>query len=240
MQKNNITAIFLLAALFLALGLVYYLFVARSQNNKSSSNNLQVEDADTYVNEQKSVVGLDINVPEGAQFYEASSSEIVYKVKKMFFDKPTQEVVGKAQNVLAAGWLNDSTKEGYVKLLMRFSDFKTDNEKRDADTLNILFKDNEQILVEGFFTAVEVLPSQSLKASETFRITLNNVTKEVPVSFEVLIEDNAFKASGSAVIKLSDFNLKAPSLANVFEVSDDVIIEFVIRAVRSSQEKSNS
>lgn len=239
MQKNNITPLFLLAFLFLVLGLAYYFFVARSQSKQSANNNNQTQEVNKIV-EQGPVNDLGIEVPEGAQFYEASSFEISYKVNKMFFNKPTQEVIGKAQNVLAAGWLKESAKEGYVKVLLRFSDFKTDNEKRDLDTLDMLFKGNDQIMVEGYFSNIEIVPEEPVRSSGVFKVTLNGVSKEVPISYEIMASGDLFKAKGNGAIKLSDFNLKAPSLANVFEVGDEVMLEFSLQAVRSSESKSNS
>jgi polyisoprenoid-binding protein YceI len=115
----------------------------------------------------------------------------------------------------------------------------TDNGFRNQALSRFILQTNDFPTITFTSTAIDGLPSpaaqgQAYTFTLTGDLTIRDATR--PVTFQVsLTVESADRLTGSATatVHRSDFDLSIPSVPQVAEVSDDVILQFDFTAVRA-------
>lgn len=118
--------------------------------------------------------------------------------------------------------------------------FKTDAEKRDNAVGRYILKSEEpanefitlrNIVVTGASGLMET--GKTVTADVTGDLTIAGVTKSTTFRVEGALKEGGFlEGVATATVKRSDFALKIPELQSVANVSDEVLLTIVIRAVK--------
>ncbi|HBB37816.1 MAG: hypothetical protein UV82_C0003G0005 [Candidatus Magasanikbacteria bacterium GW2011_GWD2_43_18] len=154
--------------------------------------------------------------------YVVTSGEASYIAQKEFFSKPTAEVTGTTPDVTGTIDVNSELKTVSVEATIQ-NTFTTDSDTRDGDVVKLLAG---PIAIKG-----EGLPFENFeKGAVTLTLTIAGMSQDIPFSVTVSGQGSEARATGSASFLLSDFNLEAPSLLNVYTVSDVLAVTFDISA----------
>lgn len=223
--------------------LLIFLYSKQNTNlvNKSNVVNYQPNTPDTLgqldIGDTTPPSGLDLSVvTDDSQYYDyvlSSGSSVSYRITKLFIGQPAQEVVGTGTGVIGNGSLSKDGKHIKVNAQIDLTSIKTDSPKRDSDVLK-LFKSTLAELTADVDLSNPVTLGDSTTSDVPANFTLNGVTKEITLSVAGQATDKNFTAKGTSKVKLTDFGINPPSLADVFTVSDDITFEFTINGNRTN------
>ncbi len=150
-----------------------------------------------------------------------TKSQVSYAVDKVFFRKPVEKIIG------TTGDLNGSLnyEKGLISayLIIPTLNLKTGQDKRDEDVRQLI---GEQIKVEVKNQSLNFPYENKMPAS----ITIMGVTNEVTFDVVAKDENGVLSFSGSSIISMKSFGVKAPSMLDVYQSSDEVILSFEIKA----------
>jgi polyisoprenoid-binding protein YceI len=241
MEKKN--WIYVLIPLF-AVSLLVYLYATQNRQQPSSSKviaNLDVAPSPEVVPDTLGITDPESNIeeiqipvsPSMRTFNFDEGSTASYTIKKEFLKKPSQDVIGKGDGVNGYGSISLDGTKIKVEASVDIKTVKTDSPKRDSDVLKffsstVALLDADAVLVNPLQLGVE--RTETLPA----KFTLNNVTKEVPFTVTATVTENSLKAVGSTRVKLSEFDIQPPALADVFSVSDEITFSFDVVGTRKN------
>lgn len=200
--------------------------IIKNDVNDEQSANTPVATDNAQPQNQTQSVAINQQMPETGQEYMIKSGQASYSVVKTYFGKPGETVTGMSEVVSGAGWLDATSNSAYINANLSFDDFKTGSDKRDSD-IAPLFVD-KSIVLEGKVNGLQAfVKNQPVTVKAPLSLTINQVKKDVVFDITVIIDDqNNIVAKGSTTINMKDFNVKAPSLVNVFSVGDSVVLNF--------------
>ncbi len=155
---------------------------------------------------------------EAVSYKIASNSKASYVVQKKFFSRPTEEVIGTTNDITGKVVVKEN-KKVEVKAEIEVT-FASGSGSRDGIVKGLL---GEKILVSGNDLDLDL--SGSSRKNVNLNLTINGVTKSVPFSVRVS-SGEAMSADGTANIKMSDFNVQPPKLANVYTVDNEMEVRF--------------
>ncbi len=145
------------------------------------------------------------------------NGELSFMVQKVFLEKPTEMVTGKISdldgdlqysNGILARTINASTMA-----------LTTGADKRDSEVKKFLGSNLTATISEVAF---------ALNTTQTVPVTLtvNDVSKEIP--FELMGQSNpdgSIHLMGTSKFLMSELGVTAPSMAGIYSVEDDVMIQ---------------
>ncbi|MDP3880774.1 MAG: YceI family protein [bacterium] len=164
--------------------------------------------------------------PSGENIQAVTSAKASYIAKKGWFNKPHEEVTGSTSDV--SGYISyDSESQMLTELNIEIDDqtFSTGNGGRDGDVRK-MFSDAGNIVVT-LAESVE-LPAGEFEASIPLVIEINGVKQTVNFQVQGTVSETSSSASGSADITFEQFGMDAPSAAGIFNVANDLTVEFEI------------
>ena len=235
---ENKQYILILIALLVLVGLGFY-FVT----SNSDSTPLQPENVNTNTRGQPLVMedtspAMDGKVmspefslfieraPEGSMVYEITSGSASYTAQKRFLQKEDSVITGTTDVVSGYGWIVKETGALNLHAEVDLVALATDSEQRDKDV---------QAMLEDKMGKLDLeLASSNIVDGETFSLEtpatliINGFEREVTVAIEGTVAEEDFDATGSFTILMSDFGVTPPSLAGVFTVDDEIVINFEV------------
>lgn len=159
---------------------------------------------------------------EGDIAITGETTEVWYSAQKKFFSRPTETIEGR--NTTITGFARTAS-EGEVsgEVIIAHDGFVSSSSQRDADVAKLLggpIKATfENIQMNEFInTESEVVVP--------IEVTINGVTKEVSFFVTSTSADTQRILQGRGELLIEDFNLKPPSLLNVYEVDNVLGIGF--------------
>ena len=246
MTNKNMTLTVSIVAVILIVGVSGWYFVTSKSANQTKQEMPDIiknDVTDNPTNDKKEQVAETPVVkevikeePETADKYTIESGEASYTATKTYFGKPGEEVVGKSEVVKGDGWLDIEAKKGYLNVMLNFSDFKTASSKRDADIAPLFI--SKEILLSGEINGLENMTiGKTTKVKIPLALTINQIKKDVVFEVDVMLDKaGVVTAKGDAKVMMTDFNIKTPSLVNVFSVDDEVTLMFDVKGQKVSKE----
>ncbi|MCA9308310.1 YceI family protein [candidate division WWE3 bacterium] len=241
MNKKALTYIIPLLVLVPAGLLVYNLMTQKNEPAQVAITNIDTEKPngdDAMMLKETPELTLDdlgvfnADVPASANRYVVSSGSATFVAQKRFLQKEDDEVVGTTEDVKGAGWFDAATGDSYFKTEVGLAKIPTDSPNRDADIQKTLFA----VKIASFefdSTGVEgTLEEGLVDTNVTGTLTINDTPQQVTFAVTGELTNETFTAEGTTTIKISDFGLTVPSLANVYTVDDEVEITFEVTANR--------
>lgn len=205
--------------------------------DNSGGNNDQADVTETTNSEENSNSSSEEFVPtENAVVYEITDgTSVSYAVQKEYFGKPVERVVGTTDEVEGMGWIDLTNGSGQIEIKLDFDDLETSSPKRDEDILS-LFESTEISIIGDLSNLSSVVEGTPFNLKLPLMVTINNVTKPVVFDVQGNLIQGKIQAQGRGMIKMSDFNVTAPSLVDVFAVSDDTELLFTLNGMTSTGE----
>ena len=148
-------------------------------------------------------------------------SKISYSVDKIFLKKPVEKVIGITSEI--SGNINYENNLISGDLVIPTSNLTTGQNKRDEDVREIL---GDKIKVQIKEQEV-VFP---LASKIPVSIIIGDKVNEVVFDTTIKDEDNTIYFSGNSKISMKSFGIEAPSMLNVYQVSDEVDLFFELKA----------
>lgn len=226
-NKNTIIIIFLLV-----LGLIGTGFLVRNMSTSTTDDSevaveTSVEAPEDAMEAEESMEAM-MEVPEMTETalnFENFSGEVNYSVQKRFFSKADDVVTGTAEDVSGSGWFDPETGSFYVEAELDFTDLATDNAKRDEDILPI-FETTEIMIKASAEEDERIVLGEEVTIDVPVMLTINGVTRSEVFEVTTTVTETSFEASGSAPLVMSDYEIVAPSLIEVFSVDDSFEVSF--------------
>ena len=160
-----------------------------------------------------------------------TSSSVSYIVDKEWLKKSTEKVLGRNRLIKGSFEYNDKAGElNAIKIEIDTGGFDSGNKSRDKVVEKMLGK---QILIAS--VDKEVIFASSSYNMIPLNLSINEVTKKVLFGVTANTSSSYIMASGSSTIMMSDFNIKAPSILNVYGVNNKLDIIFDITSKLNSK-----
>ncbi len=205
---------------------------ATPTNESTETNNAMDEKESKSATLEEFTAIIPSDVPETAfKYVLTDKSNASYTVAKTFFEKPGITVTGVTDGVVGAAWYDEESKRYYLKANIDLTKLKSDSEKRDADIMPLFTPPTAMFELIGDNTDGKLSLAEPFETQIAGNLTVGEVTKEVVFDVKGSLSKTSFAAEGMTKAKISDFGITAPSLFEVFSVSDDIDLKFVVDAV---------
>lgn len=159
-------------------------------------------------------------------------SVAVYKVQKRFLSQDDAEVVGESTLITGIGDFNLETNEANLYAQVDLTGLSSDNALRDQHVLELFEPKTVTINYNGKFDD-EIYFNQDVITKTTFSININGIKKDVDFDVNYFITEKFGNVKGKGKILMSDFNITAPSLLNVYTVDDEIEIYFDVNLTKN-------
>jgi len=189
-------------------------------NDDMMNDNKNMMD-DDMMNDNKNM--MDDDMMQGEKFSLADDSFVSYTAAKKWFSKPVEDVVGTNKTVEGGFTYTDEKLTG-LSVTVDSQTFTTDNGGRDKEIQKIL---------EGSITvsANDInITKETFEQTIPLNVTINGTTKTVDFMVKGTVAEKEITAEGTGKISLEAFNVKAPSLLNVYTVDDTLGVSFTMTA----------
>ncbi len=201
-----------------------------NESTEANSAMNEEESKSATLEEFSAIIASD--VPETALKYVLTSkSNASYTVAKTFFEKPGITVTGVTDGVVGAAWYDEASKRYYLKANIDLTKLRSDSEKRDADIMPLFTPPAASFELIGDNTDDKLSLTEPFETQIAGNLTVGEVTKEVMFDVKGSLSKTSFAAEGMTKTKMSNFDITAPSLFEVFSVADDIDLKFVVDAV---------
>ena len=178
--------------------------------------------------EKKEIITVVTSNTKKGNFIISPSSTVKYSVRKEWLKKPTEIVEGTSNSVKGSiVYSTSSSILSSVEVDLDTASFNSKSTYRDDYVIKLLGK---SVTIKSVTSTLIDINNKQHKV--LLNLQINNVNKEVEFAVTGTIEQDKIKASGVALIKMSDFNIKAPSVLNIYSVNDKLEIMFDIVASR--------
>lgn len=166
------------------------------------------------------------NTPEDFDVYTASdTTEVGYTVLKTLLGKGEEWVTGRTKQIAIIGLYNPDSGEFKLEAKSHLHSLNSGTEKRDKD-IQPLFTNPEAFLSVDTILEPKLAPDTEFKYAFPATLKINETTIPVELEVEGKYTKTNVQVKGKTNIKMTDFGIKPPSLANVNVVSDEVEIWF--------------
>lgn len=186
---------------------------------------------------------LSEDVEEGSAIYvfsiDPAESEVRFTLGELLRGAPNT-VVGSTNQVAGEIAIDSNaltnTRVGIVRVNART--LETDSDLRDRAIRNRILNSNEFEFISFTPTDIQNLPTggefgDSFEIQITGDLTLRNITAQETFEVSVTpISETRIEGYGKATVSRSTYNLTIPSVRDVAEVDEDVILEIEFVAVR--------
>lgn len=167
------------------------------------------------------------DTPENSINYSITQDSTAgYIAQKRFFNKPDAEVIGTASSINGSGWYDNETGDFYLSADIDLTKLASDSSGRDKDILAFFTPKTANIMFGQNDTEDKIKMGESFSTTLNANLTINGVTKTIPFEIEGTLMKDSFTATGSASVKMSEFNINPPSLLNVYTVDDMIELTF--------------
>ena len=240
-KQNTIIIIFLLV-----LGLVgIYLLVSNAPTEdkenvpESTESEMIVENEDKNEEEEKyNPEDILDKAPDNSVKYEISGGTVDYIAQRRFLQQPDEEVIGVTEEVDGKGWFDFNTNSFGFYALLDFATIRTDDEKRDADVLE-LFDDSNMSIVVNVEDEESFVIDEEIELQIPATLTINGITRNKIFEVTTTVSEKEFYAYGTTTILMSEYGIEPPSLVKVFDVDDIINIEFEINGTSVNEYTEN-
>lgn len=125
----------------------------------------------------------------------------------------------------------DDLANSSVEVLIDIASVNTRNSDRDSQIVSADWFDSGKWPTAKFVTKSfdQTAPGQYQAIAD---LTIRDVTQEVTLPFDLVINGNAAEATGAVTIKRTDFGVGQGQWADVSQVGDDVTVMITIKASR--------
>lgn len=221
---NSKNTILIIVALLILGGAGFYLV-----SNSSTTEEPSTPVADKMMNDNSANLepkddAMMVSVPSTAYQYEITEGTASYTAQKRFLEKEDDVVVATTEGVSGTGWFDPETGDTYLKAEVTLAGLASDSSSRDSDVLKMF--NPALVSVELNSESTGVAMNEEYTSTVPVMVTINGTTLAVEFDITALVTEESFTATGSAVVPMSAFNLKAPSLVGVYTVDDEVELSF--------------
>lgn len=229
---QNKQYLLILIALLVLGGLGFYFVTSNSETDPLKPENT-VTDTMQVVETQPVVEGKTMDpelalyierAPEGAMVYEITSGSTDYTAQKRFLQKEDAVVTGTTEDVYGYGWINKETGALNLHAEVSLVALVTDSPQRDKDVLG-MFEDPSATLDMDLESST-IVDGEEFSLETPATLVINGFEKEVTVAVSGTVVGEEFDATGTFTILMSDFGITPPSLAGVFTVDDEIVVDF--------------
>lgn len=249
-HMQNKQYLLILIALLILGGLGFYFVTSNSETDPLQPENVATKPVDQIteptevvpvVEEKTMSPELKLFVeraPEGSMIYDISSGSASYVAQKRFLQKDDSVVTGTTESVTGYGWIMLETGALNLHANVDLIALATDSPQRDKDVLGMFEETNATLDLELATSTIVVGEEFTLETPAT--IVINGFEKEIPVSIAGTLAEEDFDATGTFTILMSDFGVTPPSLAGVFTVDDEIVVNFKVSGDLLTEEASTS
>lgn len=218
-MKKHLPLLVVLIAGFAIVG-----FLASGSSAPQDDNNTEI-----YTLPEKDENMIVTSSPDQRGFLiDSEKSSVTYSAQKEFFGKQTDVVEGVSTGLEGSIALNAETREVSAKAAIRPA-FVSGEDHRDK-TVQEMFGSEVMIALEPMTLDVTLAPEEVLRTQLPLEVTINDITQTLIFDVEARLEGEDIMVQGSSTLSLEAFEIKAPSLINVYSVHDEIGLAFSLTA----------
>lgn len=235
---QNKQYLLILIALLVLGGLGFYFVTSNSESDPLEPENTAVDSTresttvvDTAPVVEEKVMSPELTLfieraPEGAMVYEITTGSTEYVAQKRFLQKEDSVVTGSTEDVSGYGWIVKETGALNLHADVDLVALATDSPQRDKDVLGMFEETSATLDIE--LASSNIVDGEEFSLETPATLIINGFEKEVTVAVEGTVVEEDFDATGTFTILMSDFGITPPSLAGVFTVDDEIVVNFSV------------
>ncbi len=237
-NMQNKQYLLILIALLVLGGLGFYFVTSNSESDPLEPENTAVDSTresttvvDTAPVVEEKVMSPELTLfieraPEGAMVYEITTGSTEYVAQKRFLQKEDSVVTGSTEDVSGYGWIVKETGALNLHADVDLVALATDSPQRDKDVLGMFEETSATLDIE--LASSNIVDGEEFSLETPATLIINGFEKEVTVAVEGTVVEEDFDATGTFTILMSDFGITPPSLAGVFTVDDEIVVNFSV------------